>query len=360
MKSLFICTTPFQIMNSVVIANHMDDVSNLVILDKFKGSEHLCKDVQKCRVFHNVCLFDDSLMWASKNKSWLLQRLSTVWTYVRCKKLVEKFFPEISTYTDIFVSSRAQVNRLVYMYVSQWMTDVKIHFFDDGLGSYSGSIIEVSSLDRFLRKTIIGEKAVDFEYDLYLYSPELYRGYHNKDIAINKIDITDKDKDVIRKIFQLNIGDITRGENILFDTIPTDEFTPQGVIKYREIVQQIIDRENIVIKQHPRNTEARYNAPYFENTSIPFEVYCSQKNYDNSVFFTSCSTAVFTPKLIYDQEPSIVFLYKALSEYRKSSNSDCDKLVSCLKRMYKNPRKIMVIHNVDELHDIMLGMEKDR
>lgn len=360
MKSLFICTTPFQIMNSVVIANHMNDISNLVVLDKFKGSEYLCKDVQKCQVFQNVRLFDDSLMWASKNKSWLLQRLSTVWTYVKCKELVEKFFPEIATYTDIFVSSRAQVNRLIYMYVSQWMTDVKIHFFDDGLGSYSGSIIEVSSFDRFLRKTLIGKKAVDFEYDLYLYSPELFRGYQNKDVVINKINIADKDKDVIRKIFHLNIGDITRGENILFDTIPTDEFTPQGVIKYRDIVQRIIDRGNIVIKQHPRNNEERYNAPYFENTAIPFEVYCSQKNYDNSIFFTSCSTAVFTPKLIYDQEPSIVFLYKALSEYRKSNNSDCDKLVSCLKRMYKNPSKIMVIHNADELDDIMFGMEKDR
>lgn len=174
------------------------------------------------------------------------------------------------------------------------------------------------------------------------------------DIVVNKITIDSKDKSIINKIFQLDADNINRGEDILFDTIPSDEFTPQGIEKYREVVKKIIARGNIVIKQHPRNKEPRYNAPYFENTAIPFEVYCSQKNYEDSLFFTSCSTAVFTPKLIYDQEPSIVFLYKALDEYRKNSNNDCDKLVSSLIKMYRDPSKIMVIKSVDELDQILI------
>ena len=354
MKSLFVCTTPFQVMNSVVISHSLEGPSTLVILDKFKDSNTLCERVKETEIFEDTRLFDDSAMWASRNRSWLLQRLSTVGTYIRCKSLVEKFFPEISTYTDIFVSSRAQVNRLLCMYAAQWLEDVRIHFFDDGLGSYSGSIIRIKGLDRVLRKTLVGKRAVDFTYDLYLYSPELYKAYQSDPkLTVQQICITEEDKKAISEIFHYEEESGLKCQNILFDTIPSDEFTKEGEDVYREIVRRIISLGNVVIKQHPRNREPRYDAPYFENITIPFEVYCANKSFDDATFYTSCSTAVFTPKLLYDQEPRIIFLYKALDDYRKNRNHDCDKLVSCLKKMYRNPEKIIVAGNREEIPGII-------
>ena len=358
MNSLFICTTPFQVMNSVVISGSLEGTSSLVILDKFKDSKSLCGHVEAEHVFQETRLFDDSEMWASRNKSWLLQRLSTVYTYTQCKKLVEEFFPDISAYTDIFVSSRAQVNRLLCMYSAQWLQDVRIHYFDDGLGSYSGSIIRVKGADKALRRIFVGKKAVEFTYDLYLYSPELYEAYQEESgLTVHPIRITEKDKARIARIFDCGQEEHLEYKNILFDTIPSDEFTKEGEAVYRETVKKILSLGNIVVKQHPRNREPRYDAPYFQNTAVPFEVYCAENNFDDATFFTSCSTAVFTPKLLYDQEPRIVFLYKAMDEYRKNKSHDCDKLVSCLKDMYRDPEKIKVIEHIEEIQDLKINEE---
>ncbi|MGI5874421.1 MAG: polysialyltransferase family glycosyltransferase [Bacillota bacterium] len=345
MKNLFVCTTPFQLMTCIALNKNLK--GDLVVLDKFNSSQELCERVRHSDVFENVTLFDDSQMWSGNSKSWIVLRLKTANSYRKCKKLIERFFPNIREYTDIFVSSRQQVNRLLCMYVAEWMPKTKIHYFDDGLGSYSQSVTKVKRFDKFLRRILVGRKAANFTYQLHLYAPEMYQAYNGTEENIQKLIVDNETRKEIASIFCVASRSLPKG--ILFDTIPAAEFYNEGIYIYDELVDKILRQGNIVIKQHPRNKEFKYQAEYIENVSVPFEVMCSEADYSNSVFFTSFSTAVFTPKLIYDQEPMIVFLYKILKEYRRDKNQNCDMLVECLRHMYKNPEIVLTPRNQDEL-----------
>lgn len=349
MKNLFVCTTPFQVMTCIALNKGL--VGNLVILDKFNDSQDLCRKVQESNVFQNVRLFDDSQMWSGSSKSWFILRLKTVNAYRNCKGLVEKFFPDIGEYTDIFVSSRQQVNRLICMYAAEWMPKIRIHYFDDGLGSYSKSITEVKKIDKLLRRLFIGNEAANFSYELLLYSPEMYQAYNGTEEKIKKITIDSIRRERLDDIFSVPSQEIPRG--IIFDTIPSAEFYDEGVRIYDELVEEILRQGNVVIKQHPRNKIFKYKAKYMESINIPFEVLCNKTDYSSSCFYTSFSTAVFTPKLLYDQEPTIVFLYKILRRYRRDKAQNCDLLVECLRKIYKEPKKIITPSTFEEFQNVI-------
>ncbi len=345
MNSIYFCTTPFQILTCLALnKNHS---GRLVIIDKFADSKKLCDKIRSLNLFSEVSVFDDSEMWSGNSKSWIGLRLRTVLSYKKCKTLVEHFFPDISTYTDIFVSSRQQVNRLVCMYAAQWLPDVEIHFYDDGLGTYSQSVTKISRLDKLLRWVLVGKKAAGFKYVMHLYSPEIYNAYNGAVNGIEKIAIENDAKRTISRVFDVKAR--YNYKKILFDTVPTVEFFDEGRPIYTELINLIISRGDVIIKQHPRNKEPRYEAEYFEDISIPFEALCSNTAYDDSVFYTSFSTAVFTPKIIYDQEPTIVFLYGIMKPYRRDTEQNCDLLVDCLKKMYREPEKIVVPKDKYEL-----------
>ena len=342
MKNIYICTTPFQVMTCIAL--NSGKKGDLVVLDKFNSSKELCDKVQQSHVFDSVTLFDDSQMWSGNSKSWVMLRLKTANTYRHCKELVERFFPDIKNYTGIYVSSRQQVNRLLCMYAAEWMPETKINYFDDGLGSYSQSVTKVKGFDKLLRTIFAGKKAANFTYNLHLYAPKIYQAYNGTQEPVEKIVIDQEIRQKISEIFEA--GEIKVQKKILFDTIPSVEFQGEGIQIYDELVHKILEQGDVVIKQHPRNKEFKYDAEYMENVNIPFEVLCSTADYSESTFYTSFSTAVFTPKLIYDQEPAIVFLYKIMKPYRRDKAQDCDLLVKCLKEMYREPEKINVLADI--------------
>ena len=69
-----------------------------------------------------------------------------------------------------------------------------------------------------------------------------------------------------------------------------------------------------------------------------------------SVFF---STALFTPKMLYNKEPYLIFLYKILGIELFNAN----KLIRNLKSTYSNPEKIMLVENIEELFEIVSKLE---
>ena len=357
-KDLYLCTTPFQIMASVLLSIERGGNGDLIVLSKFSTAETVVKKLRKEGCFSNVLYLDDSTIWASKSKSWIWQRLSTVGTYFKCKKLVKRICPDIDQYTDVFVSSRAQINRLVCMYVAEWQTDSKIHFFDDGLGSYTRGVVDIKKLDYYLRRVIVGKRAASFTYDLYLYSPQMYRYCHPESILkLYKIKSSKNAVNIIENVFYDKDISWGKDEFILFDTKYDDEYTKNGIREYQNLVEAILSRHDIIVKKHPRETNRIFKTEYINESGTPFECECWKKDFSKRVFITGFSTAVFTPKIITDQEPTVIILYRLLKKYRRHVSPYDELLINALQHSY-NDDKVFVPETEEELLNVIEYLKK--
>ena len=65
---------------------------------------------------------------------------------------------------------------------------------------------------------------------------------------------------------------------------------------------------------------------------------------EDDVLICFFSTAAFTPKILFDKEPKIIFLFDLLPE--KMFNAK--ELVSGLSEIYSNSNKVMVPTTIDE------------
>ena len=54
---------------------------------------------------------------------------------------------------------------------------------------------------------------------------------------------------------------------------------------------------------------------------------------------------MFTPKLIFDQEPRLVFTYKVLSSYLYNYKYDENLIVERFKKLYRDDSQIVVLEN---------------
>ena len=84
-------------------------------------------------------------------------------------------------------------------------------------------------------------------------------------------------------------------------------------------------------------------------TNNMWELECIQSINDGNVIFAAFSTAQFTPKLLFDKNPYIIFLYKIFDLEVKGA----DEMIERFAHTYKYKSKIFVPKCMEEIDDII-------
>lgn len=103
---------------------------------------------------------------------------------------------------------------------------------------------------------------------------------------------------------------------------------------------------------------------YYENMglnmwklcAIPFEVLLAKQNMGNKVLICNYSTACLNAKFIFDQEPTIIFLYNLLETDER--RNEISILISKLKSLYVNKSKIYIPNSIQEFFVILRDQAK--
>jgi hypothetical protein len=80
---------------------------------------------------------------------------------------------------------------------------------------------------------------------------------------------------------------------------------------------------------------------------------CQNSITNNHVLMSFFSTAAFSPKIIYDKEPYVIFLHKITG----FNFFNADILIYRLQSMYADSEKVMQPKNVKELSMILKDLE---
>ena len=242
-----------------------------------------------------------------------------------------------------------------------------VNYYEDGTASYFLDLIkwEYPLYQRVLYFLVGNHLKKAYPNKIYLNNVKMYIGGMSNNVCQNLL-IDENDicyKNMIKAIFPIDVHKYLDKKTIYF-TQPL--YTIKG---YNSKVKTLLDdvenhifsMNRLILRIHPLD-KSDYNLPEnsLDRESGSWEIVCEEAVSNNSVLVGYYSTAQFTPTLLFKKEPYILFLYKLLPElYNGYKLVQMEKTVSLLESQYKDKRKIMIPKSMEEMIDMMDGIDND-
>lgn len=277
-----------------------------------------------------------------------------IYSKVRDKIMGAYIYKSNLTYNHLFVPyPSSPVLALMHSFKKN-NKNIVVSMYEDGIGSYTHIGKYRHKSTQLLYKYLYGW---DFYQEIglvYLYKPELVKLDVLNKYKINKI--TNCNNNIVASYFHNAYSQEIKKYNnkkiIFFDQLLLSQSPNliENEINIFKRLSSIVGKDEIICKLHPRVVgDLPLTEAEISKTKVPFEVLMNFLNIDNIVMVSYYSTACFSPKLILDKEPYIVFLFN-LIEW-----APCDiSLLERIKAEYKKKDKIYAPKNIKELESIII------
>ena len=367
-EACFVCSTPFQVLTSMNLVLHYKMKADLYIVPQFSNANILSGKIRKHNIFLRTVLVDTgAIEQYKKHKKKLFVHIGIAKNYINIDKIVPGILVPDTSYKKLYVSSKVNIGRLISLFFIKHRMETEVIYIDDGESSYDNpSLIKPSATDALLRRFLFGRKTSAIN-KMLLYSPPLYKRLNpNSKASVDSLPYIKKDENtrsLFNEIFGFNSKEnIIRNKVILLDIIRNENLMP-GEDKKMEEVYALIFRElgsdNIIIKRHPRDKAKKLNkVHYYNNNDAPFEVVLMNMDVNQKILITVNSTAVVMPKMLFNQEPIVIYLGN-LIQTRLSKIADTIKFYSTVKELYADPKRFFMPDSIQELNDYLVNLRTE-
>jgi hypothetical protein len=352
MKTLFVCATPYHILNSINFINNDSSVCDICISPDFENVENIVTNLRLANIFENVFVLNEANKSYTQKKSFMRLLLGSRYIKELFKKRV---------YDKIFYCF---TNPVLYTLISQelkkYNKNLKCYFIEDGIGSYTAYLERVTPrmrlIYRLLNKQPVGENLTG----AYFHKPELVKkGYGCEYLTLSSMNRTKNDPALLGKINDV-LGYRT---NLLYERrmiylnqpLSQDGIADIGTLETRALCLFAKMGLNPVIKCHPRFTDIDSFKDYdviSENT--PLELVMINHDMSGKILVTPFSTAAITPKLIFDQEPVVIFLYRLYHlDESLPQIKEVEDFILSVKKTYSDPNRVQIPRTFEELTAVL-------
>lgn len=336
-----------------------EDDAVLYILDHSHMYAEMYEKVSNSKLFLDVVLLktkDFNNHWFQKYK--ITRYVVKAVEYLNYKRIAEKIVNDTMIYDKFWVSFMDRSSWLIFLTYKKRNKNLKLNFFEDGLGSYQLLTVLQNELDKKLSH-LLGLKSMFEEMQaLYLYEPSLAINTLYPSVQIKALPkIRDvKIKNLLNKIFSFEFHDLEllKGKYIFFDSpFLLDEINK----KQLEIIDFFIEKkkDSFCVKLHPRTLlKNEVSRGYVSNVQTTIEMLCMNADMSNNVFISILSTVGITPKLMFDQEPVVIFLYKIIKlDKKKYLWRNYFNFIEDLENTYIDPTRVYIPESMQELEEIL-------
>lgn len=363
-ENCFICTTPLQIINAMSLAFHSKDQSDLYVVPQFLDASKYVERLRKTHIFREVSEVNtDTIEAYKKHSNKILIYGGLIRNYLRVSSIAQQILLPNTEYSRVFISSKANIGRLVCLYYIRKFPGAKICYFDDGEGSYDNTrLYQPTGKDATIRRILFGKRALELSDTIYLYSPELYHKLNpNSKMLVSRLPSWNSSSELLRYINE--VCDYTEEKSIsqkviFLDTISTDIFEYEMCEQYKKLRRGLIElfKEDIIIKKHPRDLESAECAEY-PYKDIPFEVICANNDIGNKLLVSLASTAVSMPKILFDANVSVLLLYKIFPP-KCGNDEERDRFYQAIQKRYPDKEKFCIPESEDILFKVCKAFRK--
>lgn len=363
-----VCWTPFQILNAINYKMNYapKEEMDVFVCKKFNSAEEIACRLEKLPYIHKVYLVEN-LDYDSLNG--IRGKVKILKDLIFPKKTVEKCIGE-----------NIKLNKLEYSYIlsSGYLNfnilfnncfnkrGVPSYFFDDGIESYlkTNTVNTYSNVYKVFSK-VTGNGGVNLKpRKLYVYAPEFVDSKlcYEEILKLPSIcQLNQSIKSDLNYVFDYSLVEANYNY-LIFDQLGTGDFKNNMLVEIQECVLEgissIIPSEDLIIKMHPRATKPIYGEQYRTfATTAPWEIFLMNMEVGEKVLISLTSTACLTPRMIFDSEPQVIFLYKLFG----IENSEAiEEFIYRVKNGYNEPSKVQIPENIEELKAIIKKIEVER
>lgn len=357
----FFCNGPLNLLNAIifVLNNELNSKGNsdLYIGGEFRDAEMIAERIRQSGVFENVYFIEDFLNLKGNEIM---------------NKITALFFPKytLKKYSHDTIGHKIRYSNICF-FSSDFFALVCLRVFkydnlirlDDGLASYFGNItLRASKKMLFLHKYVFRGRLIHSFAKLYLNCPEFYKG-ELKNIICKMPEIQPSGEvcDTLFRIFQYKKNDLYNEHEVVFLTqLFASHYKNETEKKILDLLQELYS-DRFLVRIHPRQKLSDYDKFYVDQINNMWELECLEQIKDNNVLISVYSTAQVFPKLLFNKEPYVIFLYKLMFD-DVSDNRYCkeaDSLIPSLVDVYKHKDRIFVPTTFDELVMILNSLKDE-
>lgn len=270
-------------------------------------------------------------------------------------------------YTDFYISFDTAYAKLMYYAMVKKGMQLKVHLFEDGMATYICDVEKRCGEDGMDHK-YYGEKAFLRNIEqLLLYAPGLFTGPIPK-FPIRPIPAISYEQkevcDLYIKIF--GMPDFPEEPYVFLEEAFVDDQIPSNDLELCMELAEIIGKENMIVKLHPRNRMNRFKEYGFktmEQSSVPWEIFLMCNDIQKKIMFTISSNASITSKLIFHKNMNTVMLYNMfIGKTWLMTNKNFEQYHNQALREFNKERKcIYCPKSFQEVREILLyigGLER--
>lgn len=365
-KRLYLCETQYHLFNAL----------RIILFDGLSGDVCLCRSIpnvdmikQKLDatgIVENVYLMDTYSGYVGRNGFFfsLIKLMLSLYRFIAYKRNIIR---RIQNFADF-----SKQHYEVLFYASPTMSAYNImnlirpkiiNLLDDGTGIYRPNGLIMSkypTLKHRIFHMFFPWLLMTFDIKtLYANSPDAFSyscNYNIKKIGNN----FSKDKyalEVIKNAFFYNSSSLLKSFRFIFLSQPPNIDKKGGDLhkKVMDILLSDILNYELIIRLHPRDgsSDKGYSCAYDE-TLNSWELECIESITEKHILISYYSTALFSPKLIADKEPTCIFLYNIYKEYIATSEIQIiSNYIDYLKSAYHLKEKIYTPDTLADLRNIL-------
>ncbi len=366
MRACYICTTPYQLFNSMIHLNSYGTKSDKADLILFfdSGIRSISmqteENVRKSGLFCHVYAMD----LTEHVKKGLFYKpvklLHFILSFFHFERLLKKRYKLADVKYDVIYCGWQM---MFVKYMQMLNPGCRLMIIEEGTGTYAYQLekeIVWEKISAFLLRKKMPGSVPD---GIYVHNAHMMhdtggitvyplKGLHGK-------TETEFLKN-FNQVFQTCPDGIYKRKRIIY-------FTQTFQSKYMESDESIYKADRAVIRclgsykgqmlvrMHPYHKDTGYMADFDHEDSSMWELECAESISDSHILISVCSTSLFTPKILYEKEPYLIFTYK-MYEGKQIDFPYMDELTGRLSRLYKHKEKILIIQNERQLQEAVTGL----
>jgi len=370
-KTAYFCSSAYHVFTAINLKSHdMESESDLYILNNFGSSKTLRDNAEKLGMFKKVVLLDT--LAVNKRHSLdntLLRYYQKIHNLVFYKSLLKDYMDLDVYYDHVYIGFPDLVTQYAIIHFKTLNKNLKVSIYEDGLISYYRPIYPIKGVKKLFKKLFKKYSVLD-EYDEYLFYDRTLCNASQEEYNIVNIPKIKPDDEFLKKAYN-TVYNYTENddfdekyvyiEQLLkhFSQDVTDiDFDKRNMDIYNQLIDNM-DNDKLLLKIHPRSSADNYpKGKIYKNSDAIWEVCCMNNDMRDRAVISVSSSAVFTPKLVFDFEPTVILLYKlVLKGVTWEYFDDLNNYVEKFKKLYSDESKILIPETEEEFAEILKNLK---
>ena len=344
---LYICNSPYQLLNAINHKIHFGSIEDdLVIINMFPDSKGMFERIKKSAFFRDVFYISNPCNDIDKIK----QYYYTLFPSSLIRKYTDDFSFLDRTYEKIIVPAYlSNMTKAICAYNGKKTNEYIV--IEDGVGTYAYGLYKLSNYEIICSKILRKGIGTCMFSKLLVYDKTLMQV--NVGLPIDKMPKIEREDwvlSIFESIYGSSKGFIFPEKYIFMFESEIYGVTTEMQISILNDLANVVGKENIVVKPHPKTDKVKLKGYKILAGVIPWEVYCLYNNMNEKTIVVMNSTAGFTPNIILGDICRLVFV-NDYSYFDDSSYSDlCKKMQHCFAEKHKGI-DIQRISNTSDYHE---------